>query len=263
MVTATRQPLVTPDTPHDRKVARIVAALRAHTGSVPVSLRKKTVAHQVPKASDLRRRDDKIDVGDLTEILEIDPVRRICVAESGVTFVDLVDRDAAARAGPDRGSRAEDDHDRWRGVGGCSIESMSFVHGGFHDTCLEYEVITARGEVLACTPDNEHHLVFQMMHGSFGTLGILSKLTFKLIPAKPFVQVVYETLRDRSRPTARRSPVTRSAATSTSWMASSTRPTEWCSEPGPLRRRPRRITSDYELAEGLLPAARRAGPSTT
>jgi FAD/FMN-containing dehydrogenase len=32
-----------------------------------------------------------------------------------------------------------------------------------------------------------------MMHGSFGTLGVLSKLTFRLMPAKPFVQMTYET----------------------------------------------------------------------
>jgi FAD/FMN-containing dehydrogenase len=69
---------------------------------------------------------------------------------------------------------------------------MSFVHGGFHDTCLAYEVITATGDVLTVTPDNEHALVFQMMHGSFGTLGIVSKLTFKLAPAKRFVKLVYE-----------------------------------------------------------------------
>jgi FAD/FMN-containing dehydrogenase len=68
---------------------------------------------------------------------------------------------------------------------------MSFVHGGFHDTCLEYEVITAQGKVLHCTPDNENRLVFQMMHGSFGTLGVLSKLKFRLVPAKPFVHVTY------------------------------------------------------------------------
>jgi FAD/FMN-containing dehydrogenase len=69
---------------------------------------------------------------------------------------------------------------------------MSFIHGGFHDTCTAYEVITAAGEVLTCTPDNDHALVFQMMHGAFGTLGIVSKLTFKLVPAKPFVHLVYE-----------------------------------------------------------------------
>ena len=109
-------------------------------------------------------------------------------------------------------------------VSGCSIESMSFGYGGFHDTCLEYEVITATGEVLRCTPDNEHALVFQMMHGSFGTLGILSKLTFQLVPAKPFVHA-------RLREATRRSPTYQAAIraplrarrTSTSWTASSTR----------------------------------------
>jgi FAD/FMN-containing dehydrogenase len=35
--------------------------------------------------------------------------------------------------------------------------------------------------------------VFQMMHGAFGTLGIVAKLTFRLIPAKPYVKLRYET----------------------------------------------------------------------
>jgi FAD/FMN-containing dehydrogenase len=78
-------------------------------------------------------------------------------------------------------------------VSGCSIESMSFARGGFHDSCLEYEVITATGEVLTCRRDNEHELVFEMMHGSFGTLGILAKLVFELVPAKPYVRMDYET----------------------------------------------------------------------
>jgi FAD/FMN-containing dehydrogenase len=183
--------MATANSRHAAKVARIVEQLRAHDPSRPLSLKKKAVAHQVPKARDLRYRDAKIDISDLTEILEIDPARRICVAESGVTFVDLV--------------RATLPHGLLPivvpelktitiggAVAGCSIESMSFVHGGFHDTCLEYEVIAATGDVLTCTPANEHSLVFQMVHGAFGTLGILSKLTFKLIPAKPYVHVVYE-----------------------------------------------------------------------
>ncbi len=78
-------------------------------------------------------------------------------------------------------------------VSGCSLESMSFQRGGFHDTCVEIEVIAATGEILTCTRDNEHRLVFDMVHGAFGTLGILSKVTFELIPAKPYVHVVYET----------------------------------------------------------------------
>jgi FAD/FMN-containing dehydrogenase len=176
---------------HAAKVARIVAQLEAHRGDKPLSLRKKAVAHQVPKAKDLRYRDDKIDICDLTEILEIDPVNRICVAESGVTFVDLVRATLAHGLVPIVVPELKT-ITIGGAVAGCSIESMSFAYGGFHDTCLEYEVIAATGEVLTCTPDNEHKLVFQMVHGGFGTLGILAKLAFRLVPAKRYVHVVYE-----------------------------------------------------------------------
>src|SRR5438132_11523884 len=54
---------------HADKVARIVAQLRAHPGDRPLSLRKKAAPHQVPKGGDLRRRDDKIDISELTQIL--------------------------------------------------------------------------------------------------------------------------------------------------------------------------------------------------
>lgn len=176
---------------HGDKVARIVAQLRAHTGERPLSLKKKAVAHQVPKPGDLRRKDDKIDISDLTEILEIDPIRRTCVAESGVAFVDLVTATLTYGLLPIVVPELKT-ITIGGAVAGCSIESMSFVHGGFHDTCLEYEVITAKGDVLICTPTNENSLVFQMVHGAFGTLGILSKLTFKLVPAKPYVWVTNE-----------------------------------------------------------------------
>jgi FAD/FMN-containing dehydrogenase len=176
---------------HADKVARIAAQLRAHAGDRPVSLRKKAVSHQVPKHGDLRHRDDKIDVGDLTEILEIDPERRIGVAESGVTFVDLVEATLAHGLVPIVVPELKT-ITIGGAVAGCSIESMSFVHGGFHDTCLAYEVITGTGEVLECTPDNEHRDVFQMVHGTFGTVGIVAKLTFRLVPAKRYVKLEYE-----------------------------------------------------------------------
>jgi len=177
---------------HAEKVARIVRQLAAQTGTKPLSLRKKAVTHRVPKANDLRRSDDKIDISDLTEIIRIDPVARICEAESGVTFVDLVAATLAHGLVPIVVPELKT-ITVGGAVSGCSLESMSFRHGGFHDTCLEYEVITARGEVLACAPDNEHHHVFEMIHGSFGTLGILSKLVFRLVPAKRFVALTHET----------------------------------------------------------------------
>ncbi|MGE0869739.1 MAG: FAD-binding oxidoreductase [Kofleriaceae bacterium] len=173
-------------------MARIVSALRRDDRDRPLSLRKRSVAHQVPKAGDRRRTDDKVDLRDLNEILTIDPVHRICVAEPGVTFVDLVTATLAVGLVPAVVPELKT-ITIGGAVAGCSIESTSFARGGFHDSCLEYEVITATGEVMTCTRDNANRLVFEMMHGSFGTLGILSKLTFELIPAKPFVHLVYET----------------------------------------------------------------------
>ncbi len=178
---------------HAEKVGRIAAQLAARRSTRPLSLRKHVVSHQVPKAGDKKHTDDKIDVGDLNRILHVDPARRTCVAEPGVTFVDLVD--VTLRHGlvpvvvPELMTITIGG-----AVAGCSLESMSFRYGGFHDGCTAYEVVTASGEVLRCSP-HENPLVFQMMHGSFGTLGVLSKLELVLVPAKPYVQVDYETYR--------------------------------------------------------------------
>jgi FAD/FMN-containing dehydrogenase len=180
------------DMRHTEKLQRIAAQLRAHDVGTPVSLRKHGPPHQVPKYGDLRRRDEKIDVAELTQILSIDPHARLAWVESGVMFKDLVA--ATLRHGlvpmvvPELSTITVGG-----AVTGCSIESSSFRHGGFHDTCLAYEVMTARGEVLLCTPDNDHRLLFEMMHGSFGTLGILTKLAVRLMPARPYVHVVYDT----------------------------------------------------------------------
>ena len=182
---------------HDQKVEQIIAQLKKRNSTVPVSLRKKGVSHQVPKTGIKRYPDEKIDIGNLNEILHIDPDQRICVAEPGVTFVDLVK--ATLKYGLVPYTVPELKTITIGGaVAGCSIESMSYKHGGFHDSCLEYEIITARGEVLACTPGNGNGLIFEMIHGTFGTLGIISKLTFKLRPAKQFVKVRYEKYADRS-----------------------------------------------------------------
>lgn len=181
---------------HAQKRERVVQQLRRHDPRRPLSLKKKAVSHVVPKPHDRRHDDDKIDLTDLDEIIAIDADAKICVAEPGVTFERLVA--ATLRHGLAPIVVPELKTITIGGaVSGCSIESMSFVHGGFHDTCLAYEVITATGEVLQCSRD-ERPLLFQMMHGSFGTLGILSKLVFRLIEAKPFVHVAYERHRELS-----------------------------------------------------------------
>ncbi len=175
---------------HPEKIDRVAQALRQRTSTRPLSLRKRSTSHQVPKRGDRKYRDEKIDLSDLDQVLEVDPVARTCTAEPGVTFVDLVAATLPHGLVPVVVPELKT-ITIGGAVSGGSLESMSFRYGGFHDSCLEYEVITATGEVLHCTPENEHRLIFEMMHFSFGTLGILGKLKFRLVPAERYVRVEY------------------------------------------------------------------------
>ncbi|MEW6364049.1 MAG: FAD-binding oxidoreductase [Acidobacteriota bacterium] len=177
---------------HALKVARVAEQLRRRKSTAPLSRQKRVVSHQVPKVHDKKYADEKIDLQDFDEVIEIDTERKICIAEPGVPFCRLVDQTLPLGLVPIVVPELKT-ITIGGAVAGCSIESMSYVYGGFHDTCVEYEIITAKGDVLTCTPENEHSLIFQMMHGSFGTVGILSRLVFRLIPAKPFVHLRHET----------------------------------------------------------------------
>ena len=175
---------------HEQKIKRISSFLASRKSREPIALRKKSVSHEVPKKGDKKYTDERLDIGDLNEILKIDVKERTCTAEPGVTFIQLVKATLPHGLVPIVVPELKT-ITIGGAVAGCSIESMSFKYGGFHDNCLEYEVVNAKGEVINCSPEKDN-LLFQMMHGTFGTLGIITKLKFKLIPAKKFVKVVYE-----------------------------------------------------------------------
>lgn len=175
---------------HDKKIERVCAQVKsASQRGVPVEFAKKSVSHFVPNPYRNEKEIPKIDLSPLDELLEIDTERLTCTAESGITFSALVQ--ATLKKGLIPRTVSELKTITIGGaVSGCSIESMSYKHGGFHDSCLEYEVITGEGEVVTCSPEKEPE-TFHMMHGSYGTLGILTKLKFKLLKAKPYVRMEY------------------------------------------------------------------------
>ncbi len=173
------------------KVGRIADHLRNRGSTEPIKLKKKAVSHKVPRQEKNRTPAEALDISDLDEILEINLEEGYCVAESGATFEKIVDAASKYNLMPLVVPELKT-ITIGGAVSGCSLESMSYRFGGFHDTCLEYEVITAQGDILTCTPDNENQLLFQMLHGTFGTLGIITRIKFRLIPSKKFVKVNYE-----------------------------------------------------------------------
>lgn len=173
---------------HTSKVARIAEQVAALSGE-SVHIAKGGVHHVVPVPADNRFSTKALDVSSLTEILEIDTTRQVCVAEAGVTFAQLLKATLPLGLMPVVVPELEG-ITIGGAVSGCSIESTSYRYGGFHDTCLEYEIVTGDGRVLTCSPEQDQ-LIFEMLHGSYGTLGLLTKLTFRLIAAKPYVRMDY------------------------------------------------------------------------
>ncbi len=167
---------------HDDRVRSVQQqVLDAAAQGIPVGRQKASVAHTVPDPYAKKR--PRIDVRDLNHVLEIDPQARTCTAEPGVRFVDLVARTLEHGLIPFTVPELEG-ITLGGAVSGCSIESMSYKHGGFHDKCFEYEVVTGTGERVILTPDDDE---FHLVHGSYGTLGIITRLTFELCEAKPYV----------------------------------------------------------------------------
>ena len=176
---------------HDRRVNVVVAQVRDLADSrAAAHVDKGGVHHVVPlPVGDGRFAGRRVDVSALRHVLEVDVERRRCVAEPGVTFAELLNATLPHGLAPAVVPELEG-ITVGGAVAGCAIESTSFRYGGFHDTCLGYEIVTGTGEVLTCSPEREP-LLFGMIHGSYGTLGILTKLSFGLIPAKTSVQVEY------------------------------------------------------------------------
>jgi FAD/FMN-containing dehydrogenase len=179
---------------HRRKVEEVAARVRDLVGrGEPVHIHKGGVHHVVPLPNDPRFNSRPIDVSSLRHVLSIDRERRECVAEPGVTFAEVVQATLAQGLLPTVVPELTG-ITLGGAVAGCSVESMSYRVGGFHDSCLEYEVVTGDGRILSLDREREP-LAFEMVHGSYGTLAILTRLRFRLVDAQPFVRLEYRKFR--------------------------------------------------------------------
>jgi FAD/FMN-containing dehydrogenase len=132
----------------------------------------------------LRRRPD---LRDLSHITEMDLRLRFCAAEPGVTFADLVLTTLPLGLIPLVVPLCPD-ATLGGAVAGGAGGPTSHRHGGFHDTCLEYEVITSAGQVLRCSPESDGQ-IFAGQHGARGAAGVLCKIKLRLQPAPRSVRL--------------------------------------------------------------------------
>ena len=129
-------------------------------------------------------------MSDLTNILEVDEKRGIVRVEPFVTVGD------AAAYLDERGLQLEatiEMKDATLGglVMALGMTTHSHVAGLVHDTVVAYEIVSAKGELLRVTADNEHADLFRALPWSHGTLGLLVAMEMRVIPAPSHVRLVY------------------------------------------------------------------------
>lgn len=79
-------------------------------------------------------------------------------------------------------------------VMGTGVESSSHIYGLFQHICVSYELVLADGSLIKCSKDENSDL-FYAVPWSYGTLGFLTAVEIKIIPATKFIRLTYEPVR--------------------------------------------------------------------
>ncbi|XP_050529828.1 delta(24)-sterol reductase-like isoform X4 [Daktulosphaira vitifoliae] len=73
---------------------------------------------------------------------------------------------------------------------GTGLETSSHKYGFFHNVCTRYEIVTGNGDLMTCSK-TENAELFECIPCSYGTLGFLTAVEMKIIPAKNYVLLKY------------------------------------------------------------------------
>ena len=183
---------------HDARVGRVREDVRRYAAA----RRRGEAWAQKPLRTDRRgaaslntRMADKSDsqqvrMSDLTAILGVDEDKGIIRLEPFATVGDV------AQYLDEMGLQLEatiEMKDATMGglVMALGMTTHSHVCGLVHDTVTAYEIVTADGELVRATRDNEHADLFRALPWSHGTLGLLVALEMRVIPAPSHVRLVY------------------------------------------------------------------------
>ena len=137
----------------------------------------------------------RIDLSGFDSVLGVDPVAGTVDAEGMTTFVALADatlqHGTMPRVVPQLKSIT-----LGGAVAGVGIESSSFRCGLVHETIAAMDVLTGGGDIVTCTPDNEHRDLFFGLPNSYGTLGYTLRLTARTAPVKRYVAIEHRAFGD-------------------------------------------------------------------
>ncbi|STX50798.1 oxidoreductase [Legionella busanensis] len=131
-----------------------------------------------------------IDISMLNQVIEINIEDNFIIVEPLITMEELAD--ATLFYGMIPPVITEFKHMTLGGaIQGLGGESSSFKYGLIDDSVIEYELILGDGSVI--TINREQNLdLFNALPGSYGSLGVVTKIKLRLINAAKYVRIQYK-----------------------------------------------------------------------
>ena len=158
------------DERHRAATARLLDDLAALPPDAPVRLGKRTSNLFRQRTTDSAR----LDVSDLTHVVDLDPVSRTARVQGMTTYENLV-----ATTLPHGLMPLVVPQLRTITLGGAvtglGIEASSFRSGLPHESVLEAEILTGDGEVVVARPEGDHADLFHTFPNSYGSLGVCAQ----------------------------------------------------------------------------------------
>lgn len=184
---------------HEDRAQQVAAALRAAApGAGPIGLAKRTSNLFRDRSDGSKGSKHHLDLTGFCQVLGANAQAGWVDAEGMTTYEDLV-----AWTLPHGVMPAVVPQLKTITIGGAAagvgIEATSFRHGLVHDTLLEIEVLLPGGDLVVCSPGNEHRDLFFGFPNSYGTLGYALRLRAKTLPIRPMIKVEHHVFADSTQ----------------------------------------------------------------
>jgi len=173
---------------HEKKVRAIAEHVKARPAGKRLTIKK---AHPGHTPHDLTYKNDRhaVDVDGLDQILAIDREARTVTVEGQVTLGQLCRESSAAGLMPNVVPEFETFTVSGL-VNGLGIETSSHRHGVFPASVLSLEVVLGNGDVIEANA-RDHADLLSHLPGTYGTLGVVTRVTLQVRDAKPFIRSRY------------------------------------------------------------------------
>lgn len=177
---------------HERRVSHLQACLRTPGDLAPLGLSKRSSNLFRDRTEAPKRR---LDLRGFNHVIEVDTERQWVDVEGSTSYEELVDATLPCGVMPAVVPQLKT-ITVGGAVAGVGIEATSFREGLVHHTLLELDVLLPGGEVVTCTPHNEHRDLFHAFANSYGTLGYALRLKLRTRPVGPYVRVEHQRFED-------------------------------------------------------------------